>query len=127
MSVESAYDRRRKRIVEHRITGFSSAQEAITFGNTVESLVEGKLGKVKFRQGIGAPDNPAIAITEAWTGPTALKTTFLEFTSDEAAQFICAQMQRALKEHNRAHSASARIANELIRDKPQPQTIGFGQ
>lgn len=126
MSVESAYNRRRKRIVEHRITGFESAQQAIIFGNTVESLVQERLGKVKFRQGIGSPDNPSIAITEGWVGPTALKTTFLEFTGDEAAQFICAQMQRALKEHNEAHSASARIANELIRDKPQPQTIGLG-
>ena len=123
MNVESAYDRLRKRIVEHTITGFSNAKEAVVFGNTVERIVIDKVGYQKFRQQIGAPGT-SLAITPEWISDTVLKTTFLELPDNNIAQFICDAMKRAMKTHNEVHRASLRVANEVIRDKPQPQFIG---
>ena len=123
MGPESALDRRRKRVVEHIVGNFDNAQAAITFGNTVESLVNEKLGKVKFRQYVARPRSP-LAITEAYTGKTVLKTTFLELVGDDTAQYICATMKTAVSKHNEVHRASVKIANEVTRTKPQPQYLG---
>ena len=120
---ESSTECRRKRIVEHVIEGFTNAQSAIIFGNTVDRLVKDKIGKQKYRQQIGALD-VKIAITDKWTGPTVLKTSFLALDGDEMAQFICAQFSKSLKIHNDVHRASLRIVDKVIRIKPQPQYIG---
>lgn len=121
--IESAADRRRKRVVEHTISGFDDANEAIIFGNTVEKIVKDNIGKQKFCQFIGAPDT-LMAITPEWTGPTVLKTTFLELKGNDTAQYICEKMKLAVKVHNESNRKSAKILKEIIREKPQPQFIG---
>ena len=123
MSVESATNRHRKRIVEHTIDGFTNATAAIVFGNTVEQLVKDKIGAQKFRQSIGAPDI-SLAITPEWIGPTVLKTTFLELKDDAMAEFICAQFNQTLKTHNDVHRASIKVTSKVVRGQPQPQFIG---
>jgi len=119
--VESATDRRRKRIVQHTVDGFTNAQAAIIFGNTVNKLVNEKIGACKFRQHIGARGT-GLAITEGWTGPTVLKTTFLEL-DDDKAHFICDQFNQVLKIYNDVHRAHLSIADKVIRGKPQPQFV----
>lgn len=126
MSVESAYDRRRKCIVEHTLAGFTSATQAIIFGNTVEHIVKDQAGAQKFRQYVAAPDT-LIAITVDWQGPTILKTTFLELKDEAIAQYICTAMKKAINAHNLTYRARVRVLKEETRMKPQPQTIGFGQ
>ena len=123
MSVESAADRHRKRIVEHTISGFGTAESAVTFGNTAERVIKDAIGDQKFRQYIGA-QNTGLAITEGWTGPTVLRTTFLELKDDGMAAFICDEMKRVAKVHNEVHKTSISITSETVRGKPQPQYIG---
>lgn len=123
MSVESAVDRRRKRIVEHVIDGFNDAQEAIRFGNTMEKVVEELPITFKFRQGIGSRETN-LHITEGWTGKTALKTSFLEILGDEAAKAVANKVQLVVDTHNTVHHANVKILSEVIREKPQPQFIG---
>jgi hypothetical protein len=120
--MESAYDRRRKRIVEHVIDGFGSGDEAVMFGNTFHRVVEDKVGKVKFRQYIGT-DEADIAITEFWRGSTVLKTTFLELDQDKAVEVRDA-LERVLMVHNDVHGKHAQVIKEVTREKPQPQRIG---
>lgn len=124
MSLESASARRNKRIVEHIIGGFKSANEAIVFGNTVESVIQGKVkGFVKFRQHIGAP-NTTIAITEDWKGDTVLKTMFLEISDQNTAAFIVDSVKTIISKHEEIHKCVLNIINEVVREKPQPQRIG---
>jgi hypothetical protein len=114
MSVESAYDRLRKRIVEHVIGDFRSAFDAVAFGNRIHRLVERKTGPVKFRQSIGSPDTK-VAITPAYDGPTVLKTCFLELDHDKALyiiEVIGAELRG--NPHLRAYKGETR-------GKPQPQ------
>jgi len=126
MSVESAADRRRKRIVEHVIMYFDSGADAVRFGNTASFLVNEHLGfPVKYRHNIGAGDTK-LAITKDYEGPVALQTIFLELPGDEAAQAVCTVIQKLLDSHNKAHNVQVRLANEVIREKPQPQILGFG-
>ena len=125
MSVESASNRKRKRIVEHVISGFRTAPSAVTFGNTVEAIVADKIGQQKFRQYVGRPRSP-LAITQDYLGDTVLKTTFLELESNDMAQFICSTMRHVAESHNEVHKASIHIDNETIRGKPQPQFLGKG-
>jgi hypothetical protein len=120
--MESSADRRRKRIVEHTIDGFTNAQTAIIFGNTVERLVNEKIGVQKFRQYIGSKDT-SLAITDTWVGETVLKTTFLELDEPKAF-FVRDQMGKTLKTHNDVHKAHLRAVKSLTRGKPQPQFIG---
>jgi hypothetical protein len=123
MSTESAADRHRKRIVEHTIKGFTNAQAAITFGNTVERVILDKIGDQKYRQYIGAPDTK-LAITPEWLGPTVLKNTFLELKDDGMATFIREQTKLVTESYNEAHKASISIVSSVVRGKPQPQYIG---
>ena len=123
MSVESAADRHRKRVVEHWIEGFTNAQTAITFGNTIEQIIKDKIGNDKFRQYIAAPDT-ILAITPEWVGPTVLKTTFMELKDHNMAEFICDEVKRAAQFYNEAHKASISITDSVVRGKPQPQYIG---
>ena len=124
--VESAADRHRKRIVEHTIEGFTNAQTAIIFGNTVEKLVTEKIGAQKYRQYIGSKDT-SLAITPEWTEETVLKANFLELKDDDMAQFICDQFSKSMKIHNDVHRAHLKVVNKVIRGKPQPQFIGMNQ
>ena len=116
MGVESAADRVRKRIVEHIIGEFASAFDAISFGNQVKMLAERRVGRVKFRQSIGSPDSK-IAITEAYNGPTVLKTCFLELDQDKAL-YIIGLIQEHLKT-----GPNLRIYKGATRGKPQPQRV----
>ncbi len=124
MSTESTEARRYKRIVEHIIGGFNTANEAVTFANTVEQLVSEKVGAVKFRQSIGAPNTP-LAITREWTGPTVLKTIFLELKDQDVAAYVCDIIKKTVASHEEVHKTLLQIHNEVVREKPQPQTIGF--
>ena len=118
---ESATERHRKRIVEHTVDGFSNAQSAIIFGNTIEQIIKDKIGEQKFRQFIAAPDT-SLAITPDWVGDTVLKTTFLELADDAMAEFICHQVEKTLKTYNEVHKSSLKAA-KTVRGKPQPQFI----
>ena len=125
MSTESATERHRKRIVEHTVDGFSNAQSAIIFGNTIEQIIKDKIGAQKFNQQIGAPDTK-LAITPEWKQETVLRATFLELADDAMAEFICHQFEKTLKIHNEVHRASLKTT-KLVRGKPQPQFIGLGK
>ncbi|MBL4709753.1 MAG: hypothetical protein JKY48_15070 [Flavobacteriales bacterium] len=123
MSVETQTERLRKRIVEHIISGFKTAEQAIIFGNTVHKLVEDRAGNTKFNQYIGAP-NTSMAITELWQDDTYLKTTFLELQGQATAMFICKKMREAIKNYKAVHGIVLEIKDESIKEKPQPQFIG---
>jgi len=125
MSTESAQIRRDKRIVEHIISGFSSAKEATIFANTVERLIMDSIGKgefLKFKHSVGAP-NTTLAITSEWIGPTVLKTTFLE-VNQNLAMFICDVMKKTISSHEEVHKTLLQVHSEVVREKPQPQFIG---
>lgn len=119
MGPESACDRARKVIVEVTLAGFQTADEAIVFGNTVETAVRERT-EVKFRQYIGSPDTK-MAITKWWQGETSLRMTFMEFTGNDTAGFICDTVKRMINAHNSVHEASVSLSSEAIRGKPQPQ------
>ena len=121
--LESASVRKDKRIVEHIIGGFKSAKEAITFGNTVENLINEHIGVSKFRQAIAAPDS-SIAITEEWQDATVLKTMFLELDQNKA-NFVCESIKKIVASHEEVHRTLLLIQNEVVREKPQPQTLEF--
>lgn len=123
MSLESVAARREKRIVEHIITGFNSAREAIIFGSTLERVVVETLGKVKFQISIGAPDTK-LAITEGWTGKTVLKTIFLEIKNQNTAISIVEAVKKTVSSYEETHKTLLHVANETVREKPQPQFIG---
>lgn len=123
MSLETVAERRRKRIVEHSIGLFRNAPDAILFGNTVEKVVQQKIGKIKFRQYVGAPDT-TLAITPDYQGETVLKTIFLEIPNNDAALHICQLMELSRQFFNTDHGTEIRIINEIVREKPQPQFIG---
>jgi len=123
MSLETANTRKRKRIIEHTLGPFDNAFEAIRFGNTIESLVNEKLGTTKFRQSIGALNTP-LAITKDYIGDTMLKTVFLEVQGNDAARFVCEQLRYTAQVHNDCYSGRVMVHDELIRAKPLPQTIG---
>jgi hypothetical protein len=122
---ETLDTRRRKRIVEFIIAGFNNASEAIRFGNTVEQLVNEKVYDkfdLKMQQQIATP-NSKIAITRQWLGPTTLKLIFLDVPHQTAAWFIVEQTRKTVSTHNEVHEASAEITHELVREKPQPQSL----
>ena len=123
MSLETASERKRKRIIEHVLGPFDNAFEAIRFGNTVQSLVNGRLNKIKFRQSIGATDT-FLAINQDYIGDTMLKTVFMEVQETEAAKFICDQLRVAVGFHNEENAGRVVVTDEVMRDKPIPQFIG---
>ena len=120
---ESAADRRRQRMVRHTVEGFDSADNALIFGNTIEKIINDKIGKHKFRRWIDSPET-TIAITKNWNGLTTLHTSFMGLIGDEAAQFVCEQMSKTVQIHNNVHRAAIKITDHLVRVKPQPQYIG---
>ena len=124
MSLESAYVRKEKRIVEHIIGGFKSAKDAIIFGNTVEAVIQENVKEfIKFRQQIGSPDTKLV-ITKDWEGETVLKTAFLDIPNQNTAVFVCDVVKKATLKHKEVHDCTLNIINEIVRDKPQPQFIG---
>ena len=126
MSIETSSERKRKRIVEHVISGFKTAKEAIVFGNTVNAVIQENTGEfIKFRQMIGSPDTN-LAITEDYSGDTILKMSFLELSGNEVANFICDTVRIVSDKHKDVHDNQLHIMDESIREKPQPQYMGFG-
>lgn len=124
---ESTFDRRRKRIVEHIISGFATAAEAVRFGNTMEALVNDGIGYTKFRLQIGSPDTK-LAITKDWKGATVLKTIFLNIEDQNKAQAILEAIKTLLHNYNKLGDfdrSTIKIESAFIRGKPQPQTVGF--
>lgn len=117
MSSETLDSRRRKRIIEHIISGFNNARDAKTFGSMVYRRIEREVGKQRYNQSIAAPDT-VVAITEDWTGPTILKTTYLDLKDQHVAMFVVEGMRSALREHNKL-----KLEKEIVREKPQPQFI----
>lgn len=113
---ETLDTRRRKRIVEHVVSGFNSGQHAADFGRAVNKMVTKKVGKQKFQTSIAAP-NTKMAITERWVGPTILKTIFLDLKDQQVAIFITEGMRRTIRENN------LKLEQEIVREKPQPQSI----
>ena len=125
MSVETASERKRKRIVEHAISGFRNAKEAITFGNTVNSVIQGRVKEfIKFKQQIGSPDT-TLAITESYTGETILKTIFLDVPDQNTAVFICDTLKVVADKHKDVHDNALHVMDEIVREKPQPQVMGY--
>ena len=123
MSFELPSLRRRTRIVEHIIFGFKTANEAIVFANTVESLINEKVGKeIKFNQFIGSTDTE-LAITPDWMDDTVLKTRFLDVEDQNTATFICEQMVDIASSHEQVHKTILDIRSTVVREKPQEQTI----
>lgn len=119
MSIESASERRRKHIVEHYISGFNTAEQAVIFGNTLEMAVAEKDKKYKFKQYVGAG---IVAVTPEYTGETTLKTEFLEVYLG-LAQFIIEHTERMVTAHNEIHGADLKSTRVLIREKPQAQSV----
>ncbi len=113
---ETLDTRRRKRIVEHIISGFNSGQQAADFGRAVHKMVTKRIGKQKFHTSIAAP-NTKIAITEKWNGPTILKTIYVDIPDQNTAMFITEGMRRTIRENN------LNLEQEVVREKPQPQFI----
>lgn len=122
MSLESASARKNKRIVEYVIGGFQTAKDAITFGNTTESVIQSRMLKFfpKFKQSIGSPDTK-LAITEDWEEATVLKLTFLEIPNQNSAISICDAVRTIVATHEKVHKTSLAVLKEEIREKPQPQ------
>lgn len=119
---ESAYQRRRKVIVEHIIAGFDNAHEAVVFGNTIEYSVTEKTGQLKFRSYLGSPDS-IIAITGEYLGKTTLKTEFLDV--GDQAPFINERIKSLVDAHNTHNRADVKIQKQITRGKPQPQSISI--
>lgn len=115
---ETLDTRRRKRIVEHIISGFNSGQQAADFGRAINKMVTKRVGKQKFHASISAP-NTKIAITEKWHGPTILRTIFLDLKDQQVAIFITEGMRRTIRENN------LKLEQEIVREKPQEQFINI--
>ena len=123
MSTETASIRKRKCIVEHIISGFNSARQAIDFADMIESVVAVRTGRQKFRQFIGSPDTK-LAITPHWDGQTVLKTIFLELDGQNLANAIGEVVKKSITNFNMIHEANLQIDRYIVREKPQPQTLG---
>lgn len=116
---ETLDTRRRKRIVEHVISGFNSAQQAADFGRAIKKMVDKQnIGYYKYQTSIAAPETK-IAITERWRGPTVLKTIFLDLKDQHVAIFITEGMRRTIRENN------LKLEKETVSEKPQPQFISI--
>ena len=123
MSVESAYERLRKVIVEGYVADCSNAQAAIRLGNTMEMNVKERMKQsVKFQQFIAGKDTK-MAITERYPGLTVLKVCFLDVPGQAAAKFIEDEIYMAVKRHNEYYKDNLEVKQIDIRAKPQPQVL----
>lgn len=121
MSTESASIRRQKRIVEHIISGFKSAEQAIAFGNTVEMIINENIEHVKFKLGIKSPET-WLNITSDWKGETILKMSFLELMGQDLAIAICNEVKKIIALYESEHpEIKLNIDGEIVRGKPAPQ------
>lgn len=112
--VDQVEVRLRKRIVEVILSGFENAYNAVQFGNTAKEILERTID-FKFDQQIAAP-NTKLAITVGWDGPTVLKLIFMEIDQDKAL-FVRDTIRKM------ATDLSRKIEQEVIREKPQHQTL----
>jgi len=117
--MEAESERKRKHVVDHIVTGFKSAQDAIKFGNTVEHIISNKIGKFKFRQSVGSTETH-MAITEDWVGDTALNMHFLELYRDQAI-FIRDKVSELVN----LSDEDIQLESELLRGKPQATLINL--
>ena len=119
---ESLDTRRRKRIIEYIISGFSSVNEAKAFARIRKSYLDNRIGnylsEVKMHTEVAAPDT-IIAITDQWVGPTVLKLTFTDIPHQNTAWFIVEDIRL------QSRNSDLKIEKETVREKPQPQTIGL--
>jgi hypothetical protein len=122
--METSEARQYKRITDHVISGFNCAHDAIIFGNTAEKIIKEKIGQVKFKLSIGT-QKTVLAITSEFNGETVLKMVFLEIKSQNDAQFIVDKVKKLTQLNIETYHTKLLIEQQLIRGKPQPQTIGF--
>ncbi len=122
MSGEASEVRRKKRIVEYIISGFKTADKAVVFGNTIDSMVAEATGKQKYQHSIASPKT-MLAITKNWTEDTVLKAIFLELKSQHVSVFVTEAVRRAVKNHNEIYPDKIKIEQEIVRIKPQAQFI----
>jgi len=120
MSVESAYERRRKTIAELVFSGFVTGKEAVKFGNTLDLMIEDK--RYKFEQAI-AGVGTKLAITLEWNRPTILKITVLDLNGQNDANYIIQVAQQLIYRYNKEFYADIKLDSSNVRGKPQPQFI----
>ncbi len=124
MSLETAAERRRKRIVELRFAGFPIAQLAKLFADTLEATVRQFIPAVKWRTYLAAQDTP-LAIDETYTGPAACKVEALELPDDAAAQLVLDAGYEGYDHFCERYGMTNRPENQFaeVREKPQPQYV----
>ena len=122
MSLESASERKQKRIVRAVISGFDNAKLAIIFGNTVEIVLNEQIGNFKLKLLIGGEETP-LAITKDYRGKTVLKMSFLNIKNHNIAVHICDEIKRTLSIHVETYRTRLNLASLEIMEKPQPQYI----
>lgn len=108
--------RRRKRIVEHIISGFNSGEEAMNFAKAVDEMITRRIGQQNGQFFLAAP-NTTLAITDKWVGPTILKSNYLDLADQHVAIFVTEGMRRTIRENGYT------MEKEVVREKPQPQRI----
>ena len=124
MSSEPAEARRNKRIVEYIISGFKRADDAVTFGNTLEVMIAEATGKQLFQLSLASPDT-MLAITKDWTEDTVLKASWRELDSQHISSHITDIVHRAVSNRNKLYPDKIKIEQEIVREKPQPQFMAI--
>lgn len=123
---ETLDTRLRKRIVEFVISGFTDAKQAVRFGNTLELGVGEKIHSDELKlQLLVASPGTTIAITKEWLGPTVLKLNFLDVPDQNTAWFIVEKTRSLIRTHNEVRQGAIKIENEVVREKPQPQSLSI--
>ena len=125
MSLETAAERKRKRIVEHVVAGFPTAEAATSFGTTFCEILKDSLKQMKFKMSIGAQDS-SLAITPDYPGPTLLKTVVLELNGNEAAATVCEVLLKLVQTYQQLYNIQLVVQTETVREKPLPQTLSVG-
>ena len=122
MSLESAAERKLKRIVRCTISGFVTAKAAIIFGNTVEKIIVGRIGVVKFKQQI-AGTRTILAITKDYVGETTLKLSFLGLHDHNTAVYVIDEIRKTVSIHEETYDVALSIIKIDMVEKPQPQFL----
>ena len=122
MSLESTAVRKLKRIVRCTISGFVTAKAAIIFGNTVEKIIVGRIGVVKFKQQI-AGTRTILAITKDYVGETTLKLSFLGLHDHNTAVYVIDEIRKTVSIHEETYDVALSIIKIDMVEKPQPQFL----
>jgi hypothetical protein len=122
MALESASIRREKRMVKPIIGGFTSANEAKVFGNTLYEGLRAQIGDFKLKTYIAARGTK-LAITKDYIGETVLKMSFLDIKNHNIAMHICDEIRRMVSIHIELRKTPLVIVNIEVAEKPQPQFI----